>query len=64
MKTTQEFQKRNDIEREATEQEKKCIKDYGQDMQQKCLDCGKPTYYFNQCEKCNEDMITRAKIMY
>lgn len=55
---------RKDIKREPTELEKKCIKQYGQKLDQKCLDCGTPTYYFNQCERCNEQMIAFAKIQY
>lgn len=55
---------RNDIKEPPTELEKKCILQYGQDVNNKCLDCKKPVYYFNQCDKCNHSMITSAKIMY
>ena len=29
-----------------------------------CLECGKPLYYFNQCDDCNRKMINCAKLMY
>ena len=55
---------RDDIKQAPTEHETNCIKQYGQDIKNKCLDCGTPTYYFNQCGRCNEKMIISAKIMY
>jgi hypothetical protein len=53
---------RKEISNKPTEQETKLIKQYGQDINNKCLDCGKPLYYFNQCDDCYQKMINRAKI--
>ena len=55
---------RKDIEYEPTEQEKQLMKQYGQDINNKCLECGKPLYYFNQCDDCYSKMIACAKSMY
>jgi hypothetical protein len=53
---------RKDIVQFPTEQEKRLIKQYGQDLNNKCLDCGRPLYYFNQCDNCYNKMIAQAKI--
>lgn len=55
---------RKDIPELPIEREVDAILQYGQDVNNKCIDCQTPTYYFNQCNKCNEKMITSAKIMY
>jgi hypothetical protein len=55
---------RKDIKEQPTAQEIKLMKQYGQDPQNKCLDCGQPLYYFNQCDRCYEKMIAHAKSMY
>jgi len=55
---------RKDITRQPTDKEISAIQQYGQDIKNKCIDCGTPTYYFNQCENCNDKMIAHAKIMY
>lgn len=55
---------RKDIPQEPTEKEIACILQYGQDINNKCLDCGKPLYYFNQCNNCYDKMIGQAKAMY
>lgn len=55
---------RKDIKLPPTESEIQAMKQWGQDIEQKCLDCGKPTYYFNQCDDCNQNMIAQAKVMY
>ena len=54
---------RKDIRELPTQKEKDCIKQYGQKIDNKCLDCGKPLYYFNQCDDCYSKMITQAKII-
>lgn len=53
---------RKDIREKPTEKETQAIKQYGQKMDNKCLDCGKPLYYFNQCDNCYDKMIAQAKI--
>lgn len=53
-----------EIGREPTEQEVEAIRQYGFNSKSKCLDCGRRTYYFNQCDKCNEQMIAYAKVQY
>ena len=55
---------RKEIKEKPTEKEIYCMKKWGQKIENKCLDCGKSIYYFNQCEKCNEKMITTAKLYY
>ena len=52
---------RKEIKEKPTEQEKKLMKQYGQDINNKCLDCGKPLYYFNQCNDCYNKMIAQSK---
>lgn len=58
---TKKVIKREDIKREPTKDEVNAIKQFGQDINNKCLDCGKPLYYFNQCDDCRDDMISGAK---
>ncbi len=53
---------RKDIKEKPTEHEKTCILSFGQDMKNKCLDCGIPLYYFNQCDDCYSKMINIAKV--
>ena len=53
-----------EIGRIPTECEIKCILQYGRTKDCKCLNCGKLTWYFNQCDKCNTEMIQHAKSMY
>jgi len=53
---------RKDIKEKPTKKEIDCIKKWGQDLDNKCLDCGKPLYYFNQCDNCYKKMIDIAKI--
>jgi len=53
---------RKDIKNKPTEKEIKLMKQYGQDINNKCLDCNKPLYYFNQCDDCYKKMIDKAKI--
>lgn len=53
---------RKDIKEPPTAKEIECIKSYGQNINNKCLDCGKPLYYFNQCDNCYSKMIDIAKI--
>ena len=53
---------RKDIKQPPNKKEKDAIKQYGQDLTNKCLDCGKPLYYFNQCDDCYAKMIAIAKI--
>lgn len=55
---------RKDIAHLPTDLEIECMLTYGQDINNKCLDCGKPLYYFNQCDNCNLKMIGQAKAMY
>jgi len=45
------------------ENEDKALKQYPQKKGNKCLGCGIKTRYFNQCMKCNEEMIAEAKMM-
>lgn len=53
---------RKEIKEPPTEQEKKLMQQYGQDVNNKCVDCGKPLYYFNQCNDCYDKMIAQAKL--
>ena len=55
---------RKEIKDKPTSQEKELMEKYGQDINNKCLECGKPLYYFNQCDDCNRKMINCAKLMY
>ena len=52
---------RKEIKQPPTEQEKQLIKQYGQKLDNKCLDCGEPLYYFNQCNNCYDKMIGQAR---
>lgn len=53
---------RKDINQPPTQQEIDLIKKYGQNINNKCLGCNKPLYYFNQCDDCYKKMIAQAKI--
>lgn len=53
---------RKEIQTKPTEQEIQLMEQYGQDINNKCLDCGNPLYYFNQCDSCYTKMIAQAKI--
>ena len=53
---------RKDIPNKPTQQEIELIKKYGQNIDNKCLGCGKPLYYFNQCDECYKKMIANAKL--
>lgn len=53
---------REDIKEAPTKQEKELILQYGQKLDNKCLDCSKPLYYFNQCDSCYSKMIACAKL--
>lgn len=53
---------RKEIPNKPTPQEVKLMEKYGQDINNKCLDCGKPLYYFNQCNECYKKMIAYAKL--
>ena len=55
------YQIRKEIEQLPTKKEIDCMKQYGQKLDNKCLDCGKPLYYFNQCDNCYAKMIAGAK---
>ena len=55
---------RKDIKTPPTDNEIRAIKQWGQDLNSKCIDCGTPTYYFNQCSDCNSKMIAFAKVQY
>ena len=52
---------RKDIKREPTKREIDCITLYGQDINNKCLDCGEPLYYFIQCDDCYSKMINETR---
>lgn len=52
---------RKEIKTPPTEQEKELIKRNGQNIDNKCLDCGTPLYYFNQCDDCYSKMIGQAR---
>ena len=52
---------RKDIKEKPTQKEIDCIKQYGQNINNKCLECNKPLYYFNQCDNCYSKMIAGAK---
>ena len=52
---------RPEIKELPTKQEKELMIQYGQDIENKCLDCGEPLYYFNQCDSCYTKMIAEAK---
>ncbi len=53
---------RKEIKEKPTQNEINAIKQYGQDVNNYCLDCRKPLYYFNQCNDCYDKMILRAKV--
>lgn len=53
---------RKEIREEPTKKEIDAMKQYGQNIENKCVDCGKPLYYFNQCDNCYQKMIDIAKI--
>ena len=52
---------REEITTNPTKKEIELMEQYGQDINNKCLDCGKPLYYFNQCDDCYSKMIAEAK---
>ena len=54
------IKRRKDIPQPPTEKEKQYIKD----IENKCLDCGKSLYCFNQCDDCYANMIAVAKAQY
>jgi hypothetical protein len=49
-------------ESEWEKQERIAIKQFGENKNAHCLDCGVKTRYFNQCEKCYTETIDKAKI--
>lgn len=55
---------RKDIAYLPTDLEIECMLNYGQDIDNKCVDCGKPLYYFNQCDDCYKIMIGQAKAQF
>lgn len=55
---------RKDINIPPSKEDIDAINQYGQNMDSKCLDCNKPTYYFNQCDNCYSNIITSSKIQY
>lgn len=55
---------RKDINEPPTKQEIELMQQYGQKIDNCCLDCKKPLYYFNQCNACYSNMITTAKLQY
>jgi hypothetical protein len=55
---------RKEIKEPPTPREIALINQYGQKIDNKCLDCGKPLYYFNQCDDCYDKMIAEAKAMF